>query len=277
MRVLIFLAISFIYIFAKDIITVSILPQKFFVQKIVKDRFDVEVMVRPGNSPATYSVKPKQLQMLKNSKIYFSIGVPFEKAWLKRFKSVNPNLKIVDMGKYVKRFPMEEGQKDKHQGLDPHIWLSPPLVALQARAILEEVIKLDRKNSSFYIKNYKKFIQEIVDIDTQIIQMMQNLKRKKFFVFHPSFGYFARVYGLKQIAIEKEGKSPKAQYLKKVANIAKKEHIKVIFIEPQFPKRSALLIARMTNAKVQTINPLAFEWDKNILEVAKAIEEANSN
>lgn len=273
MRIFILLITIFGYILAKDTICVSILPQKFFVKKIVGNNFNVEVMVKPGSSPENYSVKPNQLLQIKKAKIYFSIGVPFEKAWLKRFKSVNSNLKIVDMGRYVKRYPMQ----NEGENLDPHIWLSPPLVMLEARVVLEEAIKLDKKNSDIYIKNYQNFINELAALDSKIIKMMQNLKKRKFIVFHPSFGYFARSYGLKQIAIEREGKEPSAAYLKRVINIAKQNKIRVIFTEPQFPKRSAEFIAQVTNAKIEVIDPLAYNWDKNILEVAKAIEKANSN
>ncbi|WP_187647265.1 metal ABC transporter solute-binding protein, Zn/Mn family [Nitrosophilus labii] len=278
-----FLALS---LFANETICVSILPQKFFVKKITKDRFDIEVMVPPGSSPATYGVKPKQLKSIKKAKIYFAIGVPFERAWLKRFKSVNEHLKIVDSGKYVKKIPMihhhhdehdEHDEKEhKHENLDPHIWMAPPLVMLQARVILEEIVKIDPKNEDFYIKNYKEFIKELAAIDTQILKRLKNIKQKEFIVYHPSFGYFAYVYGLKQIAIEKEGKEPTAKYLKKIVDFAKKEKIKVIFVEPQFSKKSAMFLAKKIGAKVETIDPLSYEWDKNIFKVVEAIEKANS-
>ncbi|WP_281951426.1 metal ABC transporter solute-binding protein, Zn/Mn family [Nitrosophilus kaiyonis] len=272
-------------LFAKDMIAVSILPQKFFVKKIVEDRFDIEVMVPPGSSPATYSVKPQQLLSLKKAKIYFSTGVPFEKAWLKRFKSANKSLKIVDIGKYIKKFPMQEhhheGEHEHHHEhekiLDPHIWLSPPLVILQARVILEEICKIDPKNKDFYLKNYQKFSNELTNLDTKIFKKLFNLKKREFIVYHPSFGYFARSYNLKQIAIEKEGKEPTIKYLKRVIDIAKKKNIKVVFVEPQFSKKSAKFIASKIGGEVLEIDPLNENWDKNILKVVEAIERANSN
>jgi len=281
MRFLIIFYSLALFIFAKEIVSVSILPQKFFVEKIVKDRFEVVAMVPPGSSPATYSVKPKQLQQIKRSILYFSTGVPFEKAWLKRFKSANKDLKIIPLDRYIKKSPISihhHNHKEhiNHSSLDPHIWMAPPLVMLQARVILEEIIKVDPKNKKFYIDNYKKFINELANIDASILKRISNLKQKKFIVYHPSFGYFAKVYNLEQIAIEKEGKEPTAKYLKKIIDFAKKEKIKIVFVEPQFSKKSAKFIAKMIDGKVEVLDPLSYEWDKNIFKVVEAIEKANS-
>ena len=170
MRYILLLSIFIISIFAKETICVSILPQKFFVKKIVKDKFNIEVMVPPGSSPATYSVKPKQLKIIKNTKIYFSIGVPFEKAWIKRFKSVNKDLKVIDSAKYIHKISISEHHHEleiehHHETLDPHIWLAPPLVMLQARVILEEVIRLDPKNIDFYLNQNLQIHYRLVKLN----------------------------------------------------------------------------------------------------------------
>jgi len=278
MRYFLLILIFITSIWAKDIIAVSILPQKFPVEKIVKDRFLVEVMVPPGSSPATYNVKPNQLLSIKKARLYFSIGVPFERAWIDRFKSVNKKLKIVDSAKYIKKIPIlhHEHKHEHHKEiLDPHIWLSPPLVMLQARVILEEVCKIDPKNMEYYQKNYKDFINELVNIDMKIMNMLKDVKKREFIVYHPSFGYLAHTYDLKQIAIEKEGKEPTIKYLKRVIDFAKRHNIKVIFVEPQFSKKSAKFIAQKINGKVVSIDPLSQEWDKNIINIILAIKEAN--
>ncbi len=281
-KITVLMLILFSFSFAKVNIAVSILPQKFFIDKIAGDLAEVTVMVKPGASPATYSVKPSQLKTLKNADIYFHIGVPFEKGWLKRFKSVNDKLLFVDMGKYVKRYPMEnhihKNEKEHHHNmnsLDPHIWLSPPLVMLQARVILETLLKVDPKNSEIYLRNYKDFIKYLSEIDVEIFNILKNVKQKEFIVFHPSFGYFALSYGLKQIAIEREGKEPSLKYMKKVIDFAKERSIKRIFVEPQFSQKSAEYIAKQIGGKVIKIDPLAYEWDKNIIEVAKAFANGN--
>ncbi len=268
MRIFFLLSVFVLSLWAKVSVAVSILPQKFFVNKIGKDLVDVTVMVPPGASPAVYSVKPSQLKALKKAKIYFAIGVPFEKAWLDKFISVNPSIKIVDTSSMIKKFPMNEEGKGN---LDPHIWLSPPLVILQARVILDSLISIDPKNRDTFIKNYEKFVCEIASLDVKIMNILKDVKKREFIVFHPSFGYFARSYALKQIAIEREGKEPSAKYIQRIIKIAKKLKIKRIFVEPQFPKRSAKYIASKIKGEVVVIDPLNEKWDDNLLKIARAL------
>lgn len=90
----------------KPVVFVSILPQKYFVEKIAGDSVDVEVMVMPGASPATYEPRPRQMAMLAKADAYFAIGVPFERTWLPRIKSTNPNLTVVHIDKSLRKLPM---------------------------------------------------------------------------------------------------------------------------------------------------------------------------
>ena len=76
---------------------VSIGPQKYFVERIGGEQVRVEVMVKPGESPATFNPKPKKMSRLGNAKLYFPIGVPFEKIWISRIQAIQPNLKIVPL------------------------------------------------------------------------------------------------------------------------------------------------------------------------------------
>ncbi len=272
----IILLCGFTFIFAKESVVVSIAPQKFFVQKVAGDRVDVTILVPTGSSPATYAPKPKQLQILKKSKLYFTIGVAFEKHWLKRFQSINSNLKIVDTTKGIQKIAIaHEGDKNHHEGLDPHVWLSPRLVKLQVENITKALISLDPKNRIKYISNRDKFLDEIDELDIQISKTLSTLKKRDFIVFHPSFGYFAKDYNLKQIAIEKEGKEPSLKHIKKVIDYASKHNIQTIFVAPQFSKKSASYIASQVDANIKTINPLAENWTENIVEITKSFKSAN--
>ena len=275
-KIILFVLSITTFLFADIKVVVSILPQKFFVKEIAGDLASVEVMVKPGSSPATYSVKPSQLKALKEAQVYFSIGVPFEKAWMERFQSVNPTLEIIDSARYIKRVPMENEDTD-HGGLDPHVWLSPPLVVLQARVITETLMRIDPANASKYIQNYKNFASKTLLLDAKLLQECKNIKKREFIVFHPSFGYFARAYGLKQIAIEREGKEPTLKYIQKIIKFAKERKIKKIFVEPQFSHKSAKYIAKQIKGEVIVIDPLSYEWDKNIRRIAKAFEDSDQN
>ncbi len=276
LKIFILLFYSFTLLFAKESVVVSIAPQKFFVQKVAGDLIDISILVPSGSSPATYAPKPKQLQILKNSKLYFTIGVAFEQHWLKRFQSINSNLKIVDTTKNIKKLKMShEHDKEHHEGLDPHVWLSPKLVALQVKTITKALISIDPKNKIRYISNRDKFLDEINEIDIKISKLLSTLTNREFIVFHPSFGYFAKDYNLTQIAIEKEGKEPSLRYIKKVIDYASKHNIQTIFVAPQFSKKSASRIASQIDANIKVIDPLAKNWDTNIIKIAKSFKSAN--
>lgn len=267
---------------------VSILPQKYFVEKIGGNLVEVSVMVKPGATPEIYEPKPYQMVALSRAKIYFTIGVPFEKALLKKILSPNPNILISHMEDGIKKMPMEahyhltiderknnhletEKSKEQHyQGIeDPHIWLSPTLVMIQARNILEALLRVDPAHSSVYQSNYKNFITEIIELDIELLNIFSGKgEEKQFIVFHPAWGYFAHAYGIKQIPIEIEGKEPKPKELNYLIQHARKQDIKVVFVQPQFSTQTAKTIANAIGGEIVFANPLAYDWADNLRKVA---------
>ncbi len=269
-------------LFAGTNVCVSIPPQAFFVQKIAGDTVNITVLIPAGSSPATYTPKPSQLKAIKNASLYFTIGVPFEHNWLNRFKSINTSLKIIDITQGIQKRALhnplekENHQNHQHEALDPHVWLSPKLTLILAKNIMEALSQEHPQKRTFYKNRYNIFKTEVVQLQNKIKQKLQKLKNKTFIVFHPSFGYFADEFGLKQIAIEKEGKEPSLKYIRRVIDFAKSHNIKTIFVEPQFSQKSANYIAKQINGQVISIDPLAKEWDRNLLEIATSFEKASN-
>ena len=274
---------------SKQELTVSISPQKYFVQKIVKDKFDINVMVKPGASPHTYEPKSSQMKSLSNSKIYFYTGVSFENAWLDKFKLSAKNTIFVDTAVGIEKLAMEahshEGEehnehKDeaKHdhenEALDPHIWLDPILVKIQAKNIYDAIVKIDSQNSDFYKTNYEEFLKELDLINNELETILKPYENRAFMVFHPSWGYFAKRYNLEQISVEVEGKEPKPNELVELIKDAKIHDIKIVFVSPQFSQKTAKTISSSINAKVVSIDALDENWASSILNTAKEI--ANS-
>jgi len=255
---------------------VSILPQKYFVQQIAKERLNIQVMVKPGASPATYEPSPSQMKALSISKLYFSIGVPFESKWLPKISALYPTLKITPTDQGIKKIPIhdhdhENDNKGHHYIPDPHIWLSPPLVKIQIAQIFLSLKEIDPDNQQFYETNYRSFLSKIEKLNNELHNMFIYCKHKSFMVFHPSWGYFAQSYGLQQIPIEIEGKDVKPWQLKELITQAKKNNIRVIFAQPQFSSKSANLIAREIGGQVFFIDPLALDWENNLRNVALKI------
>ena len=288
MKKILFLCIAFFTLLnaSKPEITVNILPQKYFVEKIVKDKFEINVMVKPGSSPHNYEPKPSQMKSLVNSKAYFLVGDPFEQAWMDKFKQNAKNTLFVDTTKGIEKIQMEEHNhhdeanvdakhdEHDHSGFDPHVWLDPLLVKIQAKNIYEAMLEIDSQNSDFYKTNYEEFIKELDTLDENIKTILSPYKDKAFMVFHPSWGYFAKRYDLEQISIEIEGKEPKPNELVELIEEAKKHDIKIVFVAPQFSQKSAKTISKNINANVIAIDPISGNWKESMLDTANQI--ANS-
>jgi len=263
---------------------VSILPQKYFVEKIGGKLVDVSVMVQPGASEATYEPKPNQMVTLSRAKIYFAIGVPFEKVWLKKIAASNQPIHVVHTEKGIEKRPLarhshvskdsgegehEDVENENHGVKDPHIWLSPPLVMIQARTILMALQEIDPNNQAVYEANYKVFMMELLEMDAEIRRIFKRKgKRISFMVFHPSWGYFADAYGLKQIPIEVEGKEPKPAQMKALIEFGRENAIKVIFVQPQVSTKRAEIIAKAIGGRIVLTDPLAEDWGNNVREQA---------
>ena len=257
-------------------VMVSIVPQKYFVEKIGGDLVHVSVMVPPGFNPATYEPKPQQMAALATSEIYFAIGVPFEKIWLEKFAGVNPGMRIVHTEDGIDKLTMEGHPQHNDEDLghhgtkDPHIWLSPPLVQIQLGYILDVFLRVDPEREEQYTENYNTFTREVAALDHRIREIFSGKgEGGQFMVYHPSWGYFAQAYGLKQIPIEIEGKEPKASDLQKLIQHARKEKVKAIFVQPQFSAKSAHTIAKAIGCRVMYADPLAMNWAENLLKVAE--------
>lgn len=261
----------------KPVIAVSILPQKYFVEQIAGDLVNVEVIVKPGSNPATYSPTSSQMMTLAEAKLYFSIGVPFEKIWLGKIAKNNPNLKIIATQKGISLRNMES-YKDfkniskktnlKNSQKDPHIWLSPELVEIQAKNIANALIAFDPKNKNLYLNNLNKFTAKLIQLHQIIKTKFSKTSHRTFLVFHPSWGYFANEFGLTQIPIQFEGKTPTSIQMEDIISFAQKNDIKTIFIQKQFNKKIAQSIAEQIGGKVLSIDPLAEDYYNNLINIA---------
>ena len=168
----------------------------------------------------------------------------------------------------------DSDHEDEDGGLDPHIWLSPILVKSQARVILTALQNADPAQAAVFKANYDQFMQQVDDLDAGLRKTFSGKAGLSFMVFHPSWGYFAADYGLRQIPIELEGKNPKPAQLQALIQEARKKGINVIFVQPQFSAKSAGLIARAISGQVVSADPLARDWMANLQKVAEAFKAA---
>lgn len=265
---------------AEMTVTVSVLPQKYFLERIGGDLVRVNVMVEPGASPHSYEPKPEQMRALSESAAYFSIGVEFEEAWLERIAAANDSMLMVDTIAGIERMEMaghehENGEADAtvEAKLDPHVWTSPELVKVMSQTIYQALVELDPEHEAEYRANLRLFLQDIDALQLEIKESLSGLKGNKFIVFHPSWGYFAREFGLEQISIEVDGQEPSAQELAELIDQAKTDGIRVVFAQPEFNTKSAEVIANEIGGTVLLISALEPDWLANMRTVSQTFGE----
>jgi zinc transport system substrate-binding protein len=262
---------------------VSIPPEQTFVERIGGPLIVAESMIRPGVNPHTYEPTPNQIARLASARLYIGIGFPFEKAWAGRIRAVNPSIRFLDAHAGIQLHVMDEHdhdeehsdhEHDSHNGateLDPHIWTSPLLVKQVAHNISRALAELDPDHAQDYAQNLAVFHADLDALDRDIRAELAGLKQRRFMVFHPAWGYFAETYGLVQVPIEKAGKEPGPRRLAALIDQARREDVKTIFVQPQFPKKSAEQVARAIGGHVDVIDNLASDYMENLRRVARAI------
>jgi len=264
---------------------VTIPPQKYFVDRISGGTVPVSIMVPPGANPHAFEPKPRQMAALAEARLYFTIGDTFDQTWLKRLISANPDMLVVHTAEGIAKMDMPEDddadheaheEHHEHGGQDPHIWLDPALVRIQAKNILDGLSKADPEHAREFAANAAAFGDEIDRLDREIRAILAPIPpdRRSFLVFHPTWGYFARAYGLTQIAIEVEGKEPSPRELARIIEKGRESGARVVFVQPQFSEKSAKVIADQIGARVVRLDPLAENWAENLRQAAQAFAEA---
>lgn len=295
-KITLLLFLSTSYIFSNINTVVSILPEQTFVKAIGGDKVNVSLMVQPGNSPHTYEPKPSQMIDITKADLYFAIGVEFEDVWLPKFKNLNSKMQVIDLTDKITKIKMQRSNANNdtklkctsedhgdhahhghdHGGDDPHIWTSPDNVKIIAQNIYSTLVKNDTKNKAFYKNNLEIFLASIEQTDKEVSHILSTLqKSRKFMVFHPSWGYFAKTYNLEQVAVEVEGKEPKPRELIHLLKEAKKEKVQAIFTQPEFSDTVAKIIAKELQIPVVKVSPLASDWSQTLIKIANTIAGNN--
>ncbi|PAF42481.1 zinc ABC transporter substrate-binding protein [Helicobacter sp. 11S02596-1] len=277
--VLLFVGGAFAFGASKLNIVVSVIPQIYFVKKIAGDYANVSAMVPDGRSPETYEPLPSQIKEIKDAAVYLGVGMGFEKAWKDRFMGVNPTMKFVDLSQGLEHSETPhndggnaDGTNHANNNHDPHIWMSIKLAKIQAHRIYEAISQVDISRSSVYRKNLKKFLDEIDALDSKIQAIFSAPNAQKaFVVYHPAFSYLASEYGLEEIALENQGKSPKTKQLIALRKLIAQKQIRVVYIQPEFSKKRIESLANDLKLKILELDPLKPDWKNNILHICRMI------
>ena len=256
------------------IVAVTIPPEQEFVERIGGDHVRVILLVPPGADPHTYEPPPGALADVADADMYAVVGsgIEFELAWQEKIAALNPDMLVVDCSQGVDLISTGEGG---HQGTDPHIWVSPRNAKVMVENIREGLMEVDPANANDYNRNAAAYQKELDTLDAEIAGALAESGTTKVMVYHSSWAYLARDYGLVEVPIEDEGKEPSPQRLEHLMTQAKEEQIRVIFASPEHSTRSAEVIADEIGGTVVLVSPLAKDYLENMRDVASAFAESS--
>lgn len=259
----------------KPVITVSIEPQRYFVEKIAGDRFKVRCMLDKGGSPETYEPSMANMMSLEKSSAYFFMGkLGFETAIRGKITEYNPNIKAYDLSQGVTMLTgCHHFDADDEHGTDPHIWTSVANAKIIVANIHAALCELDPDGAKIYDENLRRFTAELDELQSQLSARLADCRGKSFLVWHPSLSYFANDYGLQQISVEYEGKESPLKYVKDKIDLAKSSGATVFFLQKDMDSAQAASVNAEIGAKVVEINPLSYDWKTEIVKIADAIAQ----
>jgi zinc transport system substrate-binding protein len=266
-------------------VAVSVPPQVWLVERIGGTRVSVLPILSPWDSPHTYQPTDAQISRIMQTRVYFRIGIAFEEGpWFAAIRSAGRTV-IVDQRAGVPIRAMvehhhEQGEPEGahgegEEGLDPHIWLSPRLLKIQAATIARALAEADPDHAAEYRANLEVVLGELDELDARLTELLAPARGRTFLVFHPAWGYFADAYGLVQEAIEIEGKEPSDSELTAIQRLARARGIGVVFVQPQIAGLSAQAVARAIGARLETLDPMDRDLPGNLLRAATAIAAAS--
>ena len=261
----------------RKLVSVSILPQKYFVDQIAGNLLQVNVLVPPGSSPHNYEILPSQMKDLAKSKAWLQVGLlTFEAALKDKLADINKDLSIVNCSVGIVPIAGSESEEQGHEqahhdAYDPHVWLAPAESKIIAHNTLKALKDGFPEHASDFESNYARFITRIDSISKVIEQKLAPMRNRNILIFHPALAYYARQFGMKQVALELDGKDPSPRHMKDIVDLAHEQNIHVIFIQKEFDSAFALQLSREIDGKVIIIDPLDYNWEKQLMDITDKI------
>ncbi len=255
----------------ENTIYVSISPVKQIVESIVGSGFDIKVMVPAGGSPETFEPTPKQYIALNEARAVMSIGlIDFEMSLLSRIENQDRLVNLSDGVETLEGSCSHNHHGEHHHGVDPHIWTSPKELQRMAENCYNAIARL-YPDSLHYTQNYEALKTSLEELDSKVAEKIAESRIKSFVIHHPAYSYYARDYGVEQVAIEEDGKDPSTRRIGEIIDRAREEGVTQILYQNQFPSTVVDVIAKDAGAVAISVDPLSEDIIAHIEEFTTII------
>ncbi|MDM7858683.1 zinc ABC transporter substrate-binding protein [Thiopseudomonas acetoxidans] len=257
-------------------ILTSIKPLQLIAQAIQGEQGQAQVLLPPGASPHSFSLRPSDRKRLAEAELFYWIGPDMENfltALAKQHQQASiaiqslPNLQLLY---YTAEHEDEEDDHEHHDehdhhhqpgGLDTHLWLSIPNALVIAERMATDLSRLDAQHAPVYQNNLAAFQQRLKTLDNELAQQLAEVQDKNFFVFHEAFNYFEQAYGLQHggvLAINAEVQ-PGARHLQQMRKRLEQAGPSCIFTEPPAPPRLAFSLSKDLPIQLQEVDVLGVQ------------------
>lgn len=246
-------------------IAVSVEPQRYLLEQLAGENFEVVTLMKPGANPETFEPTMDTRMALDRASAYFYVGgLPFEQALIESSSDV-PAVATSDgvvplYGTHSHSHNNEAHAESHAEVADPHVWTSVANARIMARNMARGLIALDPADSAVYKLRLKRLTERLDSLDKAIALRLEKTPVKSFMVWHPSLGYFARDYGLNQLSVGWEAKEPSASVLKNAIDRARQAGVKVFFYQREFDTRQSQSLTTQLGLRTVSIDPLSYDW-----------------
>ena len=254
-------------------------PVAFLAARIGGEAATVSTMLPDGRSPHDYSPAPRDVQSAARSRVFLTTGMNFEKALCRPLDSARTT--VCDVTEGVRRIPLAPGHAHDHHGhdhdhgaFDPHVWLDCDNLVVMANNICKAFCAADPARADLYRANCVKLVGEIRLQHRLLAAQLAPFRGRCFYVYHPAFGYFADMFGLRQEAVELDGREVTPARLAELTRRAKSDRVGVIFVQPQFNPSAMRALQRQLRVEVKTADPLRRDVLKNLQKLVSELRMA---
>jgi zinc transport system substrate-binding protein len=218
----------------KVTVVTAFYPLAYAAERIGGGRYRVENLTPAGAEPHDLELAPRTVARIEKADVVLYLGHGFQPAVAKAAEQGRGTR--VDL---LAGLPLHNA--------DPHVWLDPILFARLGRTI---AATLHRATGAF--------VADLRRLDRDYRRGLRRCARREIITSHAAFGYLARRYGLKQVAIT--GVAPEAEpspkKLASVIRLVRSTHATTVFFEPLISTRLADTAAREVGARTAVLDPI---------------------